>query len=102
MIPSRPFLRLLPNGDVVIDVHVIPNASRTQADGLHDQALRVRLHAPPVDGKANQALVAWLADTLGMAKSQLELVRGQTSKRKQVKVRAQAASNANWVALDPS
>jgi len=69
---------------------------------MHDRALRVRLHAPPVDGKANQALVAWLADTLGIAKSQLELVRGQTSKRKQIKVRAMAASNAHWDALEPS
>lgn len=46
---------------MTVEVHVMPNAARTQIQGLHDGALRVRLHAPPVDGKANLALQAWLA-----------------------------------------
>lgn len=83
----------------MIDIHVIPNASRTQADGEHDGALRVRLHAPPVDGKANLALMAWLADTLGIPKRDVELVRGQTSKRKQLRVSAAACAKADWSAL---
>lgn len=84
----------------MVDIHVIPNASRTQADGTHDGALRVRLHAPPVDGKANQALIVWLAQTLDIAKSQITLVRGQTSKRKQLKISATAATKARWTSLD--
>jgi uncharacterized protein len=84
---------------VIVDVHVIPNASRTHADGEHDGALRVRLHAPPVDGKANLALTAWLADTLGIAKREVELIRGQTSKRKQLRVSAAACTKAQWLAL---
>lgn len=68
-------------------VSVAPNAKRTGADGLHDGALRVRLAAPPVDGKANDTLLAWLADELSLPKRQLELVRGQTARRK-------------WVAID--
>ena len=83
----------------MVDIHVIPNASRTQADGAHDGALRVRLHAPPVDGKANQALMAWLADTLQIAKRDVTLVRGQTSKRKQLRVSAAACRKADWAAL---
>ena len=51
---------------MIVDVHVMPNAAKTQIQGLHDGALRVRLHAPPVDGKANLALQAWLAATLGI------------------------------------
>lgn len=99
MRPATPYLRDEKTGAVLIDVHVVPNAARTQADGLHDGALRVRLHAPPVDGKANQALIAWLADSLGIAKSQIELVRGQTAKRKQLRVSAAASTNADWSAL---
>ena len=76
MIPSTTYLRLEKTGAVIVDIHVIPNASRTQADGEHDGALRVRLHAPPVDGKANLALAAWLADALGIAKRDVELIRG--------------------------
>jgi uncharacterized protein (TIGR00251 family) len=86
-------------GAVIVDIHVIPNASRTQADGEHDGALRVRLHAPPVDGKANLALMAWLADVLGIAKRDVELLRGQTSKRKQLRIRAAVIGKANWAAL---
>ena len=100
MIPSRSFLSVDKAGNVCVDIHAIPNASRTQIDGTHDGALRVRLHAPPVDGKANQALVAWLADSLHIAKSHIELVRGQTSKRKQLKVRASAVALANWSVME--
>ena len=99
MHPALSYLHDEKTGAVLIDVHVVPNAARTQADGLHDGALRVRLHAPPVDGKANQALIVWLADVLGIAKSNITLVRGQTAKRKQLRVDATASARANWAAL---
>jgi uncharacterized protein (TIGR00251 family) len=99
-LPDVSYLRLDKSGDVVVDIHVIPNASRTQADGVHDGALRVRLHAPPVDGKANLALMSWLANTLGIPKRNVELLRGQTSKRKQLHVHAAVSDKANWAALE--
>ncbi|MBU3647121.1 MAG: DUF167 domain-containing protein [Limnohabitans sp.] len=99
-LPDVSYLRLDKTGDVVVDIHVIPNASRTQADGIHDGALRVRLHAPPVDGKANLALMAWVAETLGIPKRHVELLRGQTSKRKQLQVHAAVHTKANWSALE--
>jgi uncharacterized protein (TIGR00251 family) len=98
-LPSKTYLRLEKTGAVIVDIHVIPNASRTQADGEHDGALRVRLHAPPVDGKANLALIAWLADMLGIAKREVELIRGQASKRKQLRVSAAVYEKADWSAL---
>ena len=58
----------------VLDVSVSPNAKRTQADGLHDGALRVRLAAPPVDGKANDALLRWLADELELPRRAVVLL----------------------------
>lgn len=63
-------------------VSVVPNAKRSGADGLHDGALRVRLAAPPVDGKANEALIAWVAESLGLPRRAVSLVRGQSSRRK--------------------
>jgi uncharacterized protein (TIGR00251 family) len=98
-LPSKTYLRLEKTGAVIVDIHVIPNASRTQADGEHDGALRVRLHAPPVDGKANLALAAWLANALGIAKRDVELIRGQTSKRKQLRISAAVCDKADWPAL---
>lgn len=94
--PSTSYLRTDASGAVTVSVHVVPNASRTETDGLHDGALRVRLHAPAVDGKANEALVAWLATTLSVRRSEIELIRGLTSRRKQLRVTADAATHAHW------
>ena len=96
------FLQPDKTGAMYLNVHVIPNARHTTADGIHDGALRVRLHAPPVDGKANQALIEWVAYTLGIAKSHVSLVRGQTSKRKQLQISATACAQAQWQALLPA
>ncbi len=100
MPPGAAFLRVEKNGDVLVDVHVVPNASRTQPAGLYGEegrpALRLRLHAPAVDGKANQALVRWLADCLEVPQHAIALVRGEPSRRKQLRLSAKAASQANW------
>jgi len=100
-LPALPFLHAQKDGAVLVDVHVMPNAAKTQIQGLHDGALRVRLHAPPVDGKANLALQAWLADTLGIPKSAVELLRGATARRKQLRVAAGHVAQADWPQLQP-
>lgn len=65
-----------------LTVHVQPGAKTTACNGVHGDALKIRLAAPPVDGKANQALIVWLAQTLGCPQNRIELIRGQTSRRK--------------------
>ena len=82
----------------VIDLSVQPNAKRTAADGLHDGALRVRLNAPPVDGKANEVLIAWLAAELGLPRRAVQLLRGATARRKQLQIDLPAADVARWLA----
>ena len=79
-------------------VSVSPNAKRTAADGLHDGALRVRLAAPPVDGKANDTLVAWLAGQLGLPRRAVSLVRGPTARRKSLAIDAPASTVLAWLA----
>ena len=71
---------------VLLQLSAMPNAKRTEVDGLHDGALRVRLAAPPIDGRANEALVAWLAKSLGVPKRDVEVLRGESSRRKQVAI----------------
>lgn len=71
---------------VLLTLHIQPGAKKTEVVGLHGDALKVRLAAPPVDGKANDALIAFLADRLGLAKARISLVSGQTSRRKCVAV----------------
>lgn len=82
----------------VLALHVVPHAARTACEGLHDGALRVRLAAPPADGQANAALVAWLAAELGVARRAVQLQRGGASRRKQVHIDAPAAQVAAWLA----
>ena len=77
-----------------ITVHVQPKAARTEVVGTHGDALKVRLAAPPVDGAANQELVRFLADTLGVSRSRIEIRSGLTSRRKVVEVTAISAAAA--------
>jgi uncharacterized protein (TIGR00251 family) len=69
-------------GQLWVEVHVVPRASRSAVVGVHDGCLKVTLDAPPVDGAANDALVALLAKLLGRPRRDVMLVRGQSSRRK--------------------
>ena len=80
-----------------LDLSVVPNAKRTGADGLHDGALRVRLAAPPVDGKANAQVCEWVADELGLPKRAVRVLRGPASRRKQLEIDLDAAAVAAWL-----
>jgi len=79
------------NDGVILAIHATPRASKSQVQGLHGDALKVRLQAPPVDGKANEALVEFLAGTLGIAHRQISLVSGQTSRQKRIAIRGLTA-----------
>jgi uncharacterized protein (TIGR00251 family) len=77
------------DGDaLVLTLHVQPGASRTEVAGLHGDALRIRLAAPPVDGKANAELLRFLADAFAVPRRQVSLLRGETSRQKVVRVEA--------------
>ena len=65
-------------------VRVVPRASKNEIAGQVGDAIKVRLTAPPVEGKANKALIAFLAQELGLRKSQVEIVAGETSRNKVV------------------
>lgn len=71
---------------VVLSLHIQPGAKRTEVVGLHGAALKIRLAAAPVDGKANACLLDFLALRLDVAKHQVELVSGTSSRAKRVRV----------------
>jgi uncharacterized protein (TIGR00251 family) len=71
---------------VRLRVKVQPRASRTEITGLHDGAIRVRIAAPPVDGEANQELIRFLAKQLGVPRSAVTIVAGETARTKRVDV----------------
>jgi uncharacterized protein len=69
---------------LVIEVHVQPGASRSEVVGLHDGRLKIRLRARAVEGQANAALVEFLAAELGVARRDIRIDAGLTSRRKRV------------------
>lgn len=71
---------------VILNIHATPRASKSQIQGLHGEALKIRLQAPPVDGKANDALVEFLAGILDLGPRQVTILSGQTSRRKRVAI----------------
>lgn len=73
--------------DVVVRIVVQPRAKRTGVVGVHGDALKVRIQAPPVDGAANKALIAFLATQLDLPRSALTLQSGHASRRKTVLIR---------------
>lgn len=79
-------------------VHVVPNASRTACAGMHGDALRVRLAAPPLEGRANAALLQWLADALALPCRAVRLRAGEASRRKRVHLDCDGALVADWLA----
>ncbi|WP_084651620.1 DUF167 domain-containing protein [Ottowia thiooxydans] len=68
--------------ELKLSIHAVPGAKRTQAGGAHAEALRVRLAAPPVDGKANAALIEWAANAFSVPKRRVQLLHGETSRQK--------------------
>jgi uncharacterized protein (TIGR00251 family) len=73
-------------GGVRLEILVQPRASRTRVMGEQGGRLKIQLAAPPVDGEANAALVEFLARALGVRKSDVTLERGETGRRKTVRV----------------
>lgn len=73
-----------------------PGAKKDDVDGLYQDRLKLRLRAPAVEGKANKALVAYVADILGLKKNQVSIVGGEKSRCKTLRVETGAA--VSWPA----
>jgi uncharacterized protein (TIGR00251 family) len=72
--------------DLVIELRVQPRASRSAIEGLHGDRLRVRLQAPPVDGRANEELVSLLAETFDVTRSRVRIEHGAAGRDKRVRI----------------
>lgn len=71
---------------LVLHIRVMPRAPRDAVDGVLGDALKIRLTAPPVEGKANQALIRFLSDALNLPRGQMTVLAGETSRNKRVLV----------------
>ncbi len=69
---------------IVVKVFVQPRSSRNSIEGLHGDALKIRLKAPPVDGAANKMCISFLAKCVGVPKSTVEVLSGHASRTKRI------------------
>jgi uncharacterized protein len=79
---------------VTFSVTVLPRSSKCKLSGLHDGQLKVKLTKPPVDGEANAECCCFMAKLLGIAKSQVSIIRGETSKHKLLQAAGLTAAEA--------
>ncbi len=83
---NPPWLQVMGDGGLLLKLHVQPGAKREEVVGLHGDALKIRLKAPPVDGRANRAVVAFVARRLGIPRTAVRIRRGPGSRAKQLLV----------------
>lgn len=72
--------------DIVIKVKIVPGSSKNKIVGVHNDAIKITITAPPIEGKANKKCIAYLAKYFDVAKSKIEIISGQTSKNKLIKI----------------
>lgn len=98
------WLRLTADGAITLTLHIQPGAKRTEFAGLHGDALKIRLAAPPLEGRANACLIEFMADFCGLAKRDVSLLSGESSRHKVLRIEAcrsadSAALHARLLAL---
>lgn len=71
---------------IILTLHIQPRSSRNEVCGIHENALKIRLTSPPVDGAANKLCREFLADLLDVPKSAVEIISGETSRHKRVRI----------------
>ncbi len=87
------------DGDAyLLQLHVQPGAKRSELAGLHGDALKVRLAAPPIEGRANEALLRFVAELFAVPQRNVELVRGAQSRHKAVRVQGSAVDPESLLA----
>jgi uncharacterized protein len=82
------------SGGAVLEVLAQPRASRSRVAGEHDGRLKIQLAAPPVEGEANEALLAFLAAALGVRRADVALLAGESGRRKRVRITGITAATA--------
>jgi uncharacterized protein len=94
------FTQDTPDG-CTLRVRIHPGARKNAITGVHDSALKISLTTPPVEGRANEALIAFLAESLRLPKSRVALVSGATSRSKTLRIAGKSAAEVH-AALSPT
>ena len=95
-----PYTHDAPDG-ATLAVRIHPGARKNAVTGIHDNALKISLTTPPIDGRANQALIDFLSDRLRLPKARIALLSGHSSRAKLLRITGKSAADIQ-AALDPT
>ena len=84
---------------LILQLHLQPKANKDEIVGPHGDALKIRITAPPVDGKANAQLVKFLAKQFGVKQAQVEILSGDSSRQKRVAISSPQKWPSPWFDL---
>ena len=87
-------------GTITLTVHAQPGAKRTQIQGLHGDALKIRVAAPPVEGRANEVMIKFLAETFEVPVRQVSLLSGDASRHKRFAIQGSKVDPASLLGSD--
>ena len=98
-----PWRRIGADGSITLQIHAQPGAKQTEIAGIHGDALKVRLGAPAVDGKANDELLRFLAHAFRVPRRNVAFIRGENGRRKTLRIASPAARpDREWAKLGGS
>lgn len=84
-------------GGVRLHLFIQPKASRNEFVGIHDKELKVKITAPPIDGRANEGLIEFVSEIFGVPKRDVQLVRGESSRHKVVEIQGVSAEKVREI-----
>ena len=94
-----PYLQTLPDGSLFLRLFVQPKASRNEIAGLHNNALKIRLTTPPIEGRANKAVIAFIAKLLRLPKSSVTIRSGLQNRNKEILISGVDEQSARKILL---
>jgi uncharacterized protein (TIGR00251 family) len=98
---SASWRRVEADGSITLEVHVQPGAKRSEFVAMHGGCPKIRLAAPAIEGRANDALIDFIAAAFGVPKRNVVLIRGERSRRKTLRVNGPATRpDHDWAALN--
>ncbi|MDI3324645.1 DUF167 family protein [Pontibacterium granulatum] len=88
------------NKDLILSCHLQPKATKDEIVGLHGDSLKIRITAPPIDGRANTHLIKFLAKTFGVTKRDITILSGELGRQKRIKIK-QPTKIPDILQIDP-